>query len=219
VLRGSLVTLRAICKADLPRLCEFANTLEVRRPLSGVPPIPVSIDRLQADFDERLSRNGVAEGVTFAIVVDAIVIGQCSLSGLNQCGGVSRACDLSIGIGDRVYWGKGFGAEATKLLLFYAFRCWNMRRVSLQTSASNERAIRCYKSAGFSEEGRLRRSQWDGFNYVDTICMGILLEEWEELVRSKRNSFEFDPLAPVFPTVALNGAASSPQREGSGEDR
>ena len=42
------------------------------------------------------------------------------------------------------------------LLLDYAFRLRNLRRVWLEVHASNERAIRAYSSCGFVEEGRMR---------------------------------------------------------------
>ncbi len=52
-------------------------------------------------------------------------------------------------------------------------------REGFAIEADNERAIRCYKSCGFQEEGRQREHAWSNGRYVDNLLMGILREEWE----------------------------------------
>jgi len=42
-----------------------------------------------------------------------------------------------------------------------------------------ERAIRCYRRAGFREEGRLRQRVYRKGKYWDVLLMGILREEFE----------------------------------------
>ena len=64
------------------------------------------------------------------------------------------------------------------LLLDYAFRLRNLRRVWLEVYADNERGIRAYKSCDFVEEGRMREHVWLEGRYVDNVIMGILREEW-----------------------------------------
>jgi len=76
------------------------------------------------------------------------------------------------------YWGRGYGREAVRLILDYAFRVRNFRRVWLETHAANERAIRAYKACGFVEEGRMRQHVWLAGRFVDNIIMGVLREEW-----------------------------------------
>ena len=65
------------------------------------------------------------------------------------------------------------------LLLDYAFRIRNFRRVWLETHATNERAIRAYKACGFIEEGRMREHIWLAGRFVDNVIMGVLREEWQ----------------------------------------
>jgi hypothetical protein len=43
-------------------------------------------------------------------------------------------------------------------------------------NASNERALRAFSAAGFTEEGRLRRHVWLDGRYDDLVYMGILRE-------------------------------------------
>jgi RimJ/RimL family protein N-acetyltransferase len=88
---------------------------------------------------------------------------------------------VGIGIGEREYWGKGYGTEAMRLFLQYAFLELNLRRVSLTFFEYNSRGYRSYLKAGFKEEGRLRGYLNREGQRWDLIYMGILREEWLEL--------------------------------------
>lgn len=76
--------------------------------------------------------------------------------------------------------GQGYGRDAIGTLLRWAFDVQNFQRVSLETWATNERALRCYRAAGFVEEGCMREMMWVGGRFVDVIQMGILRREWRE---------------------------------------
>lgn len=70
--------------------------------------------------------------------------------------------------------GKGYGTEATKLVLRYAFDTVGLHRVELEVFEFNARAIRAYEKAGFVVEGRRRAALlWDGERY-DAFVMGAL---------------------------------------------
>ena len=92
--------------------------------------------------------------------------------------------ELGIMIGDRNYWGRGYGRDAVKLLLHYGVHYLNGRRIELTTHAKNERAIRCYLACGFVEEGRPRKVVWIEGEYTDLVNMSILREEWEASVNA-----------------------------------
>ena len=102
---------------------------------------------------------------------------------LNKWSPEDESCNFRILIGadgrDR-----GFGSEATRLIVGYGFEQLGLHRISLTVFAFNPRAHRVYEKAGFVEEGRLRHAlKWDG-EWVDEIMMAILAPEWETL-RSK----------------------------------
>ncbi len=175
MLKGEKVTLRAVEREDLPRLCEFNNDLAVELAGGGDPPMPQSLARLQAEYDERVSKGG-RDGAQFAIEAEGKLIGQCALWHFDE---MACTCELGIGIGDREYWGRGYGREAVRLLLEWAFRYRNIRKVWLTTMGSNERALRCYRACGFVEEGRLREHVWTDGRYVDLVYMGVLRDKWE----------------------------------------
>ncbi|MEW5872171.1 MAG: GNAT family protein [Chloroflexota bacterium] len=110
-------------------------------------------------------------------VPEDVLIGYVCLWGLEWNHG--EAC-VSIGIGERQYWGSGYGTQAMRLTLRYAFTELNLARVSLGVFDYNARAIRSYQKAGFSIEGRERqRLRRDGCR-ADLVIMGALRHEWHE---------------------------------------
>ncbi len=85
---------------------------------------------------------------------------------------------VAIALGERANWGKGYGTDAMRIMLRYAFNELNLRRVGLIVFEYNPRAIRSYEKAGFTPEGRVReRILRDGKRW-DFLYMGILREEW-----------------------------------------
>lgn len=172
---GQKVILRAITRSDLERLCRFNNDVEVEIAGGGDPPIPQSLERLQAEFDADASKGG-RDGARFAIEADGLCIGQCALFRFDD---VAQTCELGITIGDKNYWGRGYGSDAVRVLLDYAFRHRNMQRVHLTVLGNNERALRSYRKCGFVEEGRLRKHVWSNGARLDLVHMGLLRDEWE----------------------------------------
>ena len=135
-----------------PRTAKYYQDEEARRPVTGS----------RFAFDIRLLEAGRLIGFTSLWVANWA----------NAEGWVG------IFIGERTDWGQGYGTDAMRVLLRYAFAELNLARVSLATFATNTRAIRSYQKAGFSLEGAPREVvQRDGRRSDDAI-MGILRDEW-----------------------------------------
>lgn len=96
----------------------------------------------------------------------------------------NRDAWISIGIGARELWGKGYGSDAMNVMLRFAFRELNLHRVSLVTFEYNPRAIRAYEKLGFTHEGRVRGGMQRGGQRWALIFMGILRDEWESSNRA-----------------------------------
>ena len=170
--KSERVVLRAFVREDMERQCLFENDPEMWF-WDGGTPKPISLERLLAGHDASLNGSS-GDSVSFAIEVEGLYIGHCSLHDFDE---TSRNCELSVEIGDRLYWGKGYGREVVNLLVDYAFTHRQMNRVWLKTHSENERAIRCYAACGFVEEGRLRQQIWINGRYVDRVYMGLLKED------------------------------------------
>lgn len=105
-------------------------------------------------------------------------IGFVGLGGFNWA---AQLAWVGIGIGDPEYRGKGYGTEAMKLILKYAFRGLNLHRVSLDVFDYNTRAIRSYEKCGFVHEGTQRQMIFKEDQRWNVLNMGILDSEWYAL--------------------------------------
>ncbi|CAN5672716.1 MAG: GNAT family N-acetyltransferase [Rubrobacteraceae bacterium] len=174
MLLGEKVALRPIFRDDLPRFLSFFNDIEVELAGGGDPPTPKTLKEVEKFFDVDADKPDPSK-TNFAIEADGKLVGFCGLFEIDE---TSRTCELGIFIGDKEFWGHGYGRDAVRLLLDYAFRLRNFRRMWLEVHSENERGIRAYKSCGFIEEGRLREHTWLDGRYVDMVLMGVLRDEW-----------------------------------------
>jgi RimJ/RimL family protein N-acetyltransferase len=85
---------------------------------------------------------------------------------------------LGIIIGDRDYWGRGFGTDAMELILQYGFLELNLHRITLSVHSYNTRARRVYEKVGLKVEGVMRGDTLKEGRRTDGIEMGILRREW-----------------------------------------
>jgi RimJ/RimL family protein N-acetyltransferase len=97
-------------------------------------------------------------------------IGNCMLYDLDT---VNGEAELGIMVGEREYWGRGYGREAMAYLVEESFKISSMRRLRLHTLAWNARARSAFSKVGFRELREVRRSN------KDFIRMQITREEWE----------------------------------------
>ncbi|MBI4674560.1 MAG: GNAT family N-acetyltransferase [Chloroflexi bacterium] len=93
-------------------------------------------------------------------------------------------------IGERDYWGRGFGTDAMRVLLRYAFRELNLHRVVLRVFAFNTRAIRSYEKVGYVHEGRVRNALNRMGQRWDEVWMGITRSDWERQSAAPKNRGE-----------------------------
>ncbi len=134
---------------------------------------------------KRALRNWVEENLaerlayTFAIrrLEDDAMIGEI---GLDEVDFTHGSADISIGIDQPEFQGKGYGADAMRILLRYAFSELNLHRISLTVFSHNERAAHMYQKLGFRLEGRERGSVKYANQRHDDLHMGILREEWHD---------------------------------------
>lgn len=117
--------------------------------------------------------------IMFAIhsAADDKLIGSIELMEFKR---VSGDAWVGIGVGEKEYWGKGYGTEAMQMMLRYGFEELNLHRVSLSVFEYNLRGIKSYEKAGFQEEGRIRQYMIREGKTWDLIFMGILRSEWED---------------------------------------
>ena len=113
-------------------------------------------------------------GFIIELLQDGAMIGFCNLWGADL---KNRSSYLAIMLG-KDYWNRGYGSEATRLLLAYAFLELNYHRVELNVAAFNDRGIAAYKKAGFKEVGRRRERTFRNGTWHDEVIMDILQSDY-----------------------------------------
>jgi RimJ/RimL family protein N-acetyltransferase len=169
---GEHVYLRPLEKEDLPLIRKWVNDPEIRALTGEVTPTSQAsaeewFERVRADRDR----------VWFIVALkeNDRPIGE---AGLLRMFPAWRTTDLSIIIGEKDAWDKGYGSEAIRLLLDYAFGALNFHRVAVGVVGFNERAIRFYAKAGFKKEGIQRDGYYHNHAYHDFVMMSILEGEF-----------------------------------------
>jgi diamine N-acetyltransferase len=170
---GRLVRLRALSKEDLPRLVEWRNDPEIKALLGGWS-FPTLLEAEQEWF-ERARHDQATQRLAIEVLEDGLHIGNIGLYDIDW---KNRKAEYGILIGDKATWGKGYGFDASKALLDFAFFELNLHRVFLRVLAHHERAIHLYDKLGFQVEGRLRQDTFRGGAYRDTLMMGLLSSEY-----------------------------------------
>lgn len=91
------------------------------------------------------------------------LIGTTALT--DFAGSVRRSAYFRIVIGEKECWGKGYGTEATALVMEEAFERHGLDVVKLEVFAHNDRAAKAYERVGFEEKGRhvewVGRDRWE----------------------------------------------------------
>jgi RimJ/RimL family protein N-acetyltransferase len=176
---GDLVRLAALDPdRDLETVARWFGDTEFARLLDSDPARPRTARQEKQDLEKRLEREN---GFNFAIrtLADDRLIGFVSLWTGTWTNGEGW---VGIGLGERDFWGKGYGSDAMRLIVRYAFHELNLARVSLEAFGYNRRAIRAYEKVGFQLEGVQRQCTRRDGQLWDAVGMGILRTDWENRV-------------------------------------
>lgn len=84
----------------------------------------------------------------FIISLGQKAIGHIALTRKNK-----DIFEINIVIGEKKYWGKGYGTEAIKKAVDYAFTKLDYKQAYLEVRPDNKRAVMAYKKCGFIESG------------------------------------------------------------------
>jgi RimJ/RimL family protein N-acetyltransferase len=166
-LTGELVRLRATTEADAEFFAAVLPDPELVRYLASWAWVPYGV-REALDFIRTPQPDAVHW--TVECLADGQPIGS---TGFHEINHRNRNCEWGIWIGPRERWDKGFGAEACKLSVAYAFSHLGMEKVSLDVYEGNERGRRSYAKAGFAREGLLRRHVWLDGRLADLEIMAV----------------------------------------------
>jgi [ribosomal protein S5]-alanine N-acetyltransferase len=171
---GEHLYLRGLTRDDLGgNMFNWANDAEVTRYMfmGAVPNTPQSLER---EYDSlAASQNDVV-----LAVVDTATDAHIGNTGLYAINWISRLAEYRIIIGEKDYWGRGYGTEAARLTVAYGFEKLNLNCIFLGVNAEHAAAIRSYEKAGFVHEGKMRQIIYRNGRYYDGVRLSMLREEY-----------------------------------------
>lgn len=171
MLRGERVVLRALERGDLEKCHRWFNDEEVTKYL-------LRNDPLSMVDEERWFEEMVADKSRLVLAIEdenGDLIGDIGFHNIDFRNGTA---EIGIVIGEKDKWGKGYGPEAVRLLLKYAFEELRLHRVGSHVFSKNLRSIRLHEKCGFVREGVRRELLFRGGKYCDAILFGILRDEF-----------------------------------------
>ncbi len=173
-LKGERVLLRKIEITDVSdEYLSWLNDDEVRKTQENPAPKPYTRSMLQ-DYLEKVILDANCRMFAMIDIESQKHIGTMKLHNFKTINGT---CELGIMIGDKNFWGNGYGQESMRLLLHFGFSELRMRKIWMTVHANNTKMEAMSLKLGFVEEGRMRKHTLSEGTFVDKIMMGMFYNE------------------------------------------
>lgn len=175
ILKGEKIILRPIRLSDAGRFIKWFNDVQVSKFLV--------IRKMTLKQERKWIREQKKDKTKINFSIDTkegMHIGSIGLVLRTAANRQSRNASFGIMIGDKKYWDKGYGSDASKILLDYGFKKLKLHRIELDVYEYNPRAIKVYKRLGFRLEGVKRELTFYKGKYYYALHMSILDWEWRK---------------------------------------
>ena len=170
---GERVALGPLVREHIPLFARWGNDFFVQR-TAGSLPAPITIEATTMQF-EGWSTGDSAYWFTIYECATWRPIGLTHLSEIDWRG---RTAAFGIVLGEADARGRGYGTEATRLLLDYAFTALGLHSVMLITDSFNLTGQAAYRKAGFKEFGRRRQCSLLNGELLDLVYMDCLASQF-----------------------------------------
>lgn len=168
---GKKIILRPISAEDTKDILKWRNCDLVRSNFIYQP-------LLTEEEHQKWLRTKVSTGeVVQFIMLEKHLLSPMGSTYLRDIDNVAKKAEYGIFIGEEEALNKGYGTEAAKLMLQYAFDVLKLHKVSLRVLQGNERAIHSYEHAGFVREGHMVDEVFINGEYKDVIFMAAINKE------------------------------------------
>jgi RimJ/RimL family protein N-acetyltransferase len=166
MIAGEHVILRAFEREDAERCYRWMNDPNIVRTLKSRYPIAF---QSEIEWIERAMLSSSTER-HFAIERrdDRSHIGNASIHDIDW---VSRTGWFGLFIGEPAAWNRGFGTDAIRTLVRFAFEEMNLRKLRIHVFDYNEKAKHVLLAQGFIEEGKLRRDFYREGVFHDIVIL------------------------------------------------
>lgn len=168
-LKGKKVLLSSIKKSHLKYFVKWLKDEEVNKYLINNFKNMTMKKGIEWFNKKRTSRSEILFGVY--TIKNKQIIGSI---GLRRIDLHNKRANFGITIMNKDYWNMGFGTEATRLLLRFAFDKLKLKSINLLVNEKHFKAQRVYKKVGFRKAGLFRKSRFYKGKYYNNIIMDIL---------------------------------------------
>jgi len=174
-LEGQRVFFRPYYEDDLNFIFEWFNDPVVTHYMfTGQKP------KTKDSIRETIMQDILSERNVVFMIVDKNSSETIGTVGLYDIHSTALKAEMRIIIGNKEYWGKGYGTEITELITYYGFDRLNLNRIYLGVTGENKGGARAYQKAGYIFEGILKQDIYRNSQYYDSIRMAILRKEYYE---------------------------------------
>ncbi len=181
-LEGKKVNLRPVKEEDAEKFIQWVNDQEVTQYLIMFMPITLMQEK------EWVKNVSCKDNELFLVIEtkDGEAIGT---TGFHQINWKDRNASHGIMIGNKKYWGGGFGTEAGMLLFNYAFQELGLNKINSNLIGYNERSLRYHLGCGFKIVGRMRKQVFRKGSFHDQIFVDLFPKDfkkvWKKYISSK----------------------------------
>jgi len=139
---------------------------------------------VSSEFEKKwVQQAGDLQGQLKLAICDVLTdnyIGNIYLSNIDF---FNRTANSGKLIGNKAYWGKGFGTHATLLLLYHAFYDLGLERIESRVLLHNQASIRVLEKCGYKAEGVMRKAVFKQGRSQDLVLMSVIREDYDEVMR------------------------------------
>lgn len=165
------IVLRPMTEEDTPDIIRWRNSEAVKKNFIYREPFTEAGQKV---WMENMIKTGKVVQMMICEKVSGRAVGSVYIRDIDP---VHKKGEYGIFIGEDEARGQGFGTEAAKLMIRYAFEKLGLHKLFLRVFADNPCAIRSYEKAGFEKEAYLRDEVFLDGNYRDMLLMAVLAKE------------------------------------------
>jgi RimJ/RimL family protein N-acetyltransferase len=139
---------------------------------------PIPVERIEAILERMMTRTLEDGIIHYAIHKkdDDCLIGYGMIANINT---YNQRCDLGISMGEKQFWGNGYGRETIEAIIAYCFTTLNLNRIGAAIYEFNLRSKHLFEGLGFQQEGVLRQNVLKDGVFKDECLYSLLRESWE----------------------------------------
>jgi RimJ/RimL family protein N-acetyltransferase len=169
-IRGAKVIIRDKRIEDAWNEYEWRVDVELSK-LDAAPPITMGFDEFCRIFNSQFNYPTPWSKRMSIDTFEGLYIGNCMYYDIDA---VNKEAEIGIMIGNRDFWGQGYGFDVMVTLIDHIFSSSSLKRLYLHTLEWNERARCCFEKVGMQVVKTVRRS---GFDFY---LMDMTRNLWEE---------------------------------------